>query len=158
MNNTLIQLKAEIFRQGQYSPPCPEGWCWFGQHCYYFSSSADTWNASSYCASNNSNLVVINSIDEQGFVKCNLSDSHWIGLRRNAGDAKQWHWVDGTIYTASEGSSITPDSCGCSGGDNCKECCGVINSGTYLNASTCTTPMKWVCEKSAHRCPSECHS
>lgn len=40
----------------------------------------------------------------------------------------------------------------------CSRCCAAINSSAHFHASLCATPMQWVCEKSAHRCPSECHS
>ncbi|XP_072420077.1 uncharacterized protein [Chiloscyllium punctatum] len=66
----------------ELSGECPENWRRFEQNCYYFSSESKTWtNAQRACASLDANLVVINKLEEQAFIKTWLQKKNrWIGL------------------------------------------------------------------------------
>uniref|UniRef100_A0A3P9M7S5 C-type lectin domain-containing protein n=1 Tax=Oryzias latipes TaxID=8090 RepID=A0A3P9M7S5_ORYLA len=45
---------------------CPEGWMRFGCSCYYKSTEKKTWiNSRDFCQKNGSDLVVVNSKEEQ---------------------------------------------------------------------------------------------
>uniref|UniRef100_A0A7N6AAS6 C-type lectin domain-containing protein n=1 Tax=Anabas testudineus TaxID=64144 RepID=A0A7N6AAS6_ANATE len=62
---------------------CPEGWKKFGCSCYFKSTEEKSWYESrKHCQSRGSDLVMINSKEEQDFVmKLNMNRESWIGLR-----------------------------------------------------------------------------
>ncbi|XP_020562572.1 CD209 antigen-like protein A isoform X1 [Oryzias latipes] len=103
INKTLLdeikQLKNQI--EGKR---CPEGWKRFGCSCYYKSTEKRIWyNSRSFCQKNGSDLVVVNSKEEQEFVSTlNQNAESWIGLFAGWSVQKQkyeWKWVDGSPLT-----------------------------------------------------------
>ncbi|XP_023816047.1 asialoglycoprotein receptor 2-like isoform X2 [Oryzias latipes] len=83
---------------------CPEGWMRFGSSCYYKSTKNRTWiDSRSFCQFAGSDLVVVNSKEEQEFVsKLNQNAESWIGLSIEWSSQKQkyeWKWVDGSPLT-----------------------------------------------------------
>uniref|UniRef100_A0AAY5K5M0 C-type lectin domain-containing protein n=1 Tax=Esox lucius TaxID=8010 RepID=A0AAY5K5M0_ESOLU len=68
--------------------------------CYYISSVKNTWNAGRQdCLNRRADLVIINSREEQAFIKA-LGHRSWIGLTDRDVDGT-WRWVDGTPMTTS---------------------------------------------------------
>ncbi|XP_023815526.1 C-type lectin domain family 4 member C-like isoform X2 [Oryzias latipes] len=72
-NNSRLQDEMQQLRDeneaydGQW---CPEGWRRFGSSCYYKSTEQKTWTDSrSFCQKNGSDLVVVNSKEEQQHFK-----------------------------------------------------------------------------------------
>uniref|UniRef100_A0A3B3HWU4 C-type lectin domain-containing protein n=1 Tax=Oryzias latipes TaxID=8090 RepID=A0A3B3HWU4_ORYLA len=64
-NNIIIPIlmKTNGFFEGKR---CPEGWKRFGCSCYYKSTEKRIWyNSRSFCQKNGSDLVVVNSKEEQ---------------------------------------------------------------------------------------------
>ncbi|XP_067456849.1 natural killer cells antigen CD94-like [Thunnus thynnus] len=112
LNMTLgVIRKFKTFPLEEYCPekkcqPCKTGWILFQKKCYLFYNEPDpwkTWGASqTYCKNNDSDLVVIDSLQEQEFIskhiKCYYDREHgyWIGLRKNNDN---WLWVDGRSDT-----------------------------------------------------------
>ncbi|XP_072104318.1 hepatic lectin-like [Mobula birostris] len=99
-NGSLARLQREIFRLRQSIDPVQllNIWRPFEESEYYFSSSRGTWEeAEQLCESMNSTLVVINSQEEQKYIRLNVKCEHWIGLHDRAKEGK-WRWVDGTDY------------------------------------------------------------
>ncbi|XP_023815528.1 CD209 antigen-like protein E isoform X2 [Oryzias latipes] len=93
------QLKNQIEEKR-----CPEGWKRFGNSCYYKSTEQKTWTDSrSFCQFVGSDLVVVNSKEEQEFVSTlNQNSESWIGLFAEGSPQKQkseWKWVDGSPLT-----------------------------------------------------------
>ncbi|NWI90928.1 CLC4C protein, partial [Pitta sordida] len=81
---------------------CPKGWKGFQRSCYFLSSDLMSWTESELnCTGMGSQLVVINSKEEQEFLsdlikKGSRGEDFYIGLR--AAHMGQWQWVDKTPY------------------------------------------------------------
>ncbi|XP_023815487.1 CD209 antigen-like protein A [Oryzias latipes] len=81
---------------------CPEGWKRFGSSCYYKSTEKKYWmDSRSFCQDEGSDLVVVNSKEEQEFVSAlNQKAESWIGLINLWSLPKpEWKWVDGSPLT-----------------------------------------------------------
>ncbi|XP_023815500.1 asialoglycoprotein receptor 1 isoform X2 [Oryzias latipes] len=104
INKTLLdeikQLKnqIEVFKGNR----CPEGWKRIGCNCYYKSTEEKDWHDSrDFCKDEGSDLVVVNSKEEQEFVSAlNQKAESWIGLfAEESSDNYEWKWVDGSPLT-----------------------------------------------------------
>ncbi|XP_050761752.1 C-type lectin domain family 4 member A-like [Gymnogyps californianus] len=79
---------------------CPKGWKRFQKSCYYISDDMmPSAESEQNCTGMGSQLVVINSKEEQVFLSKQLQqpprgENYYIGLR--AQKVGQWHWVDQT--------------------------------------------------------------
>ncbi|XP_062891732.1 asialoglycoprotein receptor 2-like [Mobula hypostoma] len=117
-------------------------WKFFNHKLYYFSLLQVTSDeAHEFCASVNSKLVVINSREEQEYIRQNIKHNHWIGLHYSAKE-QTWLWVDGTNYTSNVKSwaSGQPD-----GGEGCVV---VIDNGLWHDWF-CSDNHFFICEKPA---------
>ncbi|XP_026205627.1 CD209 antigen-like protein E isoform X2 [Anabas testudineus] len=97
--NEIKQLQDQI--KGKL---CPEGWKKFGYSCYFKSSKKNIWvEGRTDCKSRGSDLVTINSKEEQDFVtSLNENDKFWIGLEtiiKSKPNEWEWEWVDGSPLT-----------------------------------------------------------
>ncbi|XP_036071633.1 asialoglycoprotein receptor 1 isoform X2 [Oryzias melastigma] len=110
-SDKLNRMKAAIFKYSTFPvdlfcpdgvcQTCPKDWIQFQESCYFFNhfiSPWKTWDESrQLCRSNNSDLVVISSQEEQKFIKSRIKyyydewHGYWIGLRRINNN---WIWVD----------------------------------------------------------------
>ncbi|XP_069506591.1 early activation antigen CD69-like [Ambystoma mexicanum] len=90
--------RAENVKNGEVLPPCGEGWIWFRNKCYFFSEVEATWDYAKHaCASWNSSLAAIDNQREMDFMMRYKGEiDHWIGLRRESGQA--WKLVNGTEF------------------------------------------------------------
>ncbi|XP_049328347.1 C-type lectin domain family 4 member F-like [Astyanax mexicanus] len=76
----------------------PDGWKKFGSSYYYISSEKKNWNvARQDCKNRGADLVIINSREEQEFIK-KQNKYIWIGLT-DAEKEGEWKWVDGSPLT-----------------------------------------------------------
>ncbi|NXS98820.1 CLC4E protein, partial [Jacana jacana] len=81
---------------------CPKGWKLFQESCYYLSADRMPWRESvQNCTGMGSQLAVINSGEEQGFLNEELRQSsrgtnYYIGLR--AQKVGKWQWMDQTPF------------------------------------------------------------
>ncbi|XP_026205631.1 C-type lectin domain family 12 member B-like isoform X2 [Anabas testudineus] len=79
---------------------CSEGWTKFGCSCYRKYTEKKTWSQSrADCEENRSDLVSINSKEEQEFVTNMIqNEESWIGLRtvedKKLSTGYKWEWVD----------------------------------------------------------------
>uniref|UniRef100_UPI00398F0680 asialoglycoprotein receptor 1-like n=1 Tax=Pristiophorus japonicus TaxID=55135 RepID=UPI00398F0680 len=123
---------------------CPDQWTLFSQKCYYFSPNTDDWSSSQrFCSSKMANLVVIDTMEEQGYLKQELKAiRHWIGLNESniEGD---WVWVDGTDYATTQQfwSAGEPRDIG-----NYEECAGLRSDGKWAVYS-CSQKLNFICER-----------
>ncbi|XP_067332590.1 CD209 antigen-like protein A isoform X3 [Channa argus] len=83
---------------------CPEEWMRFGCSCYFMSTEKKSWSESrTDCVNRGSDLVIINSKEEQKMVsELTKNGASWIFLRteqQHSGGTYQGKWVDGSTLT-----------------------------------------------------------
>uniref|UniRef100_A0A669CAH5 C-type lectin domain-containing protein n=1 Tax=Oreochromis niloticus TaxID=8128 RepID=A0A669CAH5_ORENI len=90
------QLSNNCSLQSNHSEKCPDRWTRFGSSCYFKSTERKTWSDSRRdCQDKGADLVMINSKEEQEFIR-NMRGGSWIGL---TGWNYEWEWVDGSALT-----------------------------------------------------------
>ncbi|XP_048378059.1 C-type lectin domain family 10 member A-like isoform X2 [Stegostoma tigrinum] len=146
-NDIIDQLKT-IKENCQPQLECPDQWKEFHQKCYYFSPNTEDWSTSQrFCLSKTSNLVVINSAEEQGFLNKEIRlTRHWIGL--NGTNVDNWNWVDGTQYntTFKFWAPGEPKDL------RSYEACGGMKNDGRWNVYSCSQKLNFICER-----PVFCH-
>uniref|UniRef100_A0A3B5LB03 C-type lectin domain-containing protein n=1 Tax=Xiphophorus couchianus TaxID=32473 RepID=A0A3B5LB03_9TELE len=98
----VLNLCSDLF-EGETFLKCEAGWEKHGGNCYYFSTSKSSWiNSRRSCVDLGSDLVKIDSREEQLFLEIRLrglmmkdTDKFWIGLTDSVEEGK-WFWVDGS--------------------------------------------------------------
>ncbi|XP_078387487.1 asialoglycoprotein receptor 1-like [Cetorhinus maximus] len=125
---------------------CPRHWIQFNDSCYFFSTKKASWTSSKmYCSLRQSNLVVINTIEEQHSVAME-SDSKvfWIGLTDHENEDK-WEWVDGTDYktTPTFWAPQEPNNSGTG-----EDCAHTNDQGSW-NDNQCSQKFPYICEQRA---------
>ncbi|XP_023815508.1 C-type lectin domain family 17, member A-like isoform X2 [Oryzias latipes] len=151
INKTLLdeikQLKNQI--EVYEGNRCPEGWRRFGSSCYYKSTEKRIWyNSRSFCQKNGSDLVVVNSKEEQEFVSTlNQKVESWIGLYAGWSVQKrkyEWKWVDGSPLTETFlDESISKDR-------NKDDAVFLSTEGKWKQQDK-TNFKNWICEKNNSR-------
>ncbi|XP_052610693.1 CD209 antigen-like protein 2 [Peromyscus californicus insignis] len=128
--------------------PCPWDWELFQGSCYLFSQTQGSWEASaSSCQDLGAHLVIINSVEEQRFMKywnVRKNQRSWIGLsdlRRE----DSWQWVDGTPLQLSFWKEGEPNN------DGDEDCVELFTDD--WNDNKCTEQNFWVCEQPSVPCP-----
>ncbi|KAI4878035.1 hypothetical protein NFI96_028465, partial [Prochilodus magdalenae] len=124
------------------------GWRYFNSSIYYISTEKKSWSESrQYCRERGADLVIINSREEQEFIrKVYGSTEAWIGLT-DADTEGVWKWLDGSTLTTQFWWKGEPNDYG-------GEDCGITNfrfAGPH-NISTwadypCHHPVVGICEK-----------
>ncbi|XP_051898119.1 hepatic lectin-like [Pristis pectinata] len=141
------ELQAEIsgLREDLSLIPPFNQWRLFNKRLHFFSSTKQTWTeAQKFCASMNSQLVVIHSTTEQEYIQQNTNREHWIGLHDTAEEGT-WRWVDGTDYA----SNVKFWARGQPNGDeNQDEDCVVTEEG-FWHDWPCSSKHPPICEKLA---------
>ncbi|XP_030614086.1 CD209 antigen-like protein C [Archocentrus centrarchus] len=123
--------------------PCPAGWRKFSCSCYLLSERSDSWDAARKdCRDREADLVVIDSTEEQNYLKTITNTHTWIGLNDKEQEG-QWKWVDGTPLIMTYWGDRQPDNDG--GGEHC----GHVRNDEKRswNDLPCSTSLKWICEK-----------
>ncbi|XP_021170069.2 C-type lectin domain family 4 member A isoform X2 [Fundulus heteroclitus] len=132
--------------------PCLDDWLLFQSNCYLITKISygwKTWKQSrDSCAEKNAELVVIDSQEEQEFLKTNIEkyndDKHgyWIGLQKDTKD--MWTWVDGRNVSVTYWSTAEPGY---------SYACGLtnphINHLSNWGKASCTMKNRWICETRA---------
>ncbi|XP_030643559.1 C-type lectin domain family 4 member F-like [Chanos chanos] len=122
---------------------------WKYSSLYYISTERKTWSESrQYCRDRGADLVIINSKEEQEFIK-RLSGNKkaFIGLTDDVTEG-EWKWVDGTALTTGYWESGQPNSY--RGRDeDCvviqyNNCCEQLNT---WHDVPCHDHYHWICEK-----------
>uniref|UniRef100_A0A673A7D2 C-type lectin domain-containing protein n=2 Tax=Sphaeramia orbicularis TaxID=375764 RepID=A0A673A7D2_9TELE len=125
---------------------CKMGWRKFGMSCYFTSGSKKNWTESrKACIAEGSDLVIINTGDEQAFVNSllNSGENAWIGLTDSLTEG-EWKWVDGTPVTTAYWQPGQPNN------KFVEQDCGEIVQNSPVgdwNDDGCFADQKWICEK-----------
>ncbi|CAH7470973.1 killer cell lectin-like receptor subfamily G member 2 [Phodopus roborovskii] len=132
-----VVIVALASRGGASCQPCPQGWLWSQEHCYYLSEDAQDWEGSqAFCSAHQATLPLLNHT--QDFLrKYHITKESWVGAQRGA---EGWHWTDGVPLPSQlfpEDSEDHPDF-GCGGLE-----------GGRLVARDCSSLRPWVCAKRA---------
>ncbi|XP_069506573.1 C-type lectin domain family 2 member D-like isoform X3 [Ambystoma mexicanum] len=123
-------IRVENVKNSEVLPPCRDGWLGYLDKCYFFSEKEANWDdAKHVCASWNSSLAAIDNQREMDFVMRYKGEiDHWIGLRRDSGQA--WKWVNGTEFS---NWFIIGDY---------SECAFL---GSFVGSSGCHSKHNWIC-------------
>ncbi|XP_078527621.1 uncharacterized protein LOC144799886 [Lissotriton helveticus] len=126
---------------------CKEEWTFQNLHCYYFSEEVQNWWISrQWCMSHKSQLVSVNSREEQVFINGrsrNSDDTFWIGYSDYQKEG-QWLWEDGSSNILNFWKRREPDNY--KGVENCAttEQTGSVFS---WNDDNCMRRLRYICEK-----------
>ncbi|XP_049327983.1 C-type lectin domain family 4 member M-like [Astyanax mexicanus] len=122
-----------------------DGWIYFSSSLYYVSTEKKIWSESrNNCRKRGSDLVIINSREEQVFINTLIKDQKvWIGLSDGETEGV-WKWVDGSelitgFWYPGEPNSYGDEDCGLYGYGSDP----VNNWADY----PCNTHFFWICEK-----------
>ncbi|XP_036933214.1 C-type lectin domain family 4 member M-like isoform X1 [Acanthopagrus latus] len=125
---------------------CKTGWQKFDISCYFVSAQQKNWTSSRQeCINMGADLVVIDSLDEQAFVKGMLKSGQnaWIGLTDSLTEGT-WMWVDGTPVTTSYWQPGQPNSF--NGNQDCGEILHRAAGVGEWNDDGCFAEQNWICE------------
>ncbi|KAL7405197.1 hypothetical protein ABVT39_025113 [Epinephelus coioides] len=122
-----------------------QGWTYFRGSLYYISSTAAPWQQSrSDCQQRGADLVIINSKEEQEFVR-HFQKVLWIGLSDSETEGR-WKWVDGTPLTTSYWARGEPNGHLFGRDEDCAEIMN-YNLENGWNDDSCYQQKSWICEK-----------
>ncbi|XP_057565555.1 C-type lectin domain family 4 member G [Hippopotamus amphibius kiboko] len=146
-------IRSELFRAlegvrlGNSScEQCPQSWLPFQGSCYFFSTQRATWvEAQRHCEEASGHLVIVQGLDEQGFLSRNTRGrGYWLGLRavRRARRIQGYQWVDGVPLSFSHWNKGEPnDSLGR------EDCVMMLRTGMWNDARCDSKEDCWICEK-----------
>ncbi|XP_062321817.1 low affinity immunoglobulin epsilon Fc receptor-like isoform X2 [Osmerus eperlanus] len=137
--------------QERVCSPCLKGWKLFSSKCYFFSTEKRSWSRSRVdCVKQGGDLVIIDSPEEQDFVRKHTPQYHspaeryWIGLDSQE-DRGIWVWVDNTRL--SEGYWLNESSSVHASRD--KECVSTLRETSPARSwreAHCRSRFRWICE------------
>ncbi|CAL8323336.1 unnamed protein product [Boreogadus saida] len=119
---------------------CLAGWQPHGGSCYFLSAEKKSWMASwKDCQDRGSDLVVINSKEEQNFIN-NFCWPVWIGLHDIESES-EWKWVDGSPMNLSLWTPGEPNNVGN------EDCAELMPESKTWNDRTCSAERHWACKQ-----------
>ncbi|KAL1778204.1 killer cell lectin-like receptor subfamily G member 2 [Sigmodon hispidus] len=123
--------------RGAKCQPCPQGWLWSQEHCYYLSEEAQDWEGSqAFCSAHHATLPLLSHT--QDFLrKYQITIDSWVGAQRSP---EGWHWTDGVSLP----SQLFPED----SEDHPDFSCGGFEEGRLV-ALNCSSPRLWVCARGA---------
>ncbi|XP_070280116.1 killer cell lectin-like receptor subfamily G member 2 [Myotis yumanensis] len=130
---SMVAIVALASRTGAVCRPCPHGWLWSGEHCYYLSTEAQAWEASqAFCSAHHATLPLLSHT--QDFLgRYPVTKYSWVGARRGP---QGWHWIDGGPLPPQLVPEEDKDQPGL-------KCAGL--EGGKLMALDCASSRPWVC-------------
>uniref|UniRef100_A0A8C2EDU2 C-type lectin domain-containing protein n=1 Tax=Cyprinus carpio TaxID=7962 RepID=A0A8C2EDU2_CYPCA len=99
-NRNLLNERQQLINQLQLL--CKEDeWIYYKSSFYYMSNERKSWTESRQdCLKKGADLIIINSSEEQDFVKSNtVKREFWIGVT-DSDVEDSWKWVDGSTLTS----------------------------------------------------------
>ncbi|KAM7393959.1 hypothetical protein PAMP_020792 [Pampus punctatissimus] len=135
------ELKRKLVNFTEYYQ---QGWVYFNNSFYFISKWENSWQDSrNDCLQRGTDLVIINSKEEQEFVN-QVKKQMWIGLTDRETEGT-WKWVDGSPVITSYWGYNEPNS-----HQGTDEDCGEIklmNQENKWNDKPCESKNHWICEK-----------
>ncbi|XP_025108877.1 C-type mannose receptor 2-like isoform X2 [Pomacea canaliculata] len=120
--------------------------------CYRISTLAMSWwQAQETCYKKGGNLLSISSLDEQTDMLIWLrrkSKRWWVGLKRISPGVNEWSWLDSAVKFS---SLVTPWETKEPNNMKGKEECVEISPRGQLNDESCSSTLRFICEKSSGR-------
>ncbi|KAG8523355.1 Killer cell lectin-like receptor subfamily G member 2, partial [Galemys pyrenaicus] len=133
-----VAIVALASRAGASCQPCPRGWMWSEEHCYYLSTEAQAWEASqAFCSAHQATLPLL-SHTQDFLSRYPVTKYSWVGARRGS---QGWHWTNGAPLPHQlfpEEDEDQPDL----------HCAGL--QGGKLVAFDCASSRPWVCVKGTY--------
>ncbi|XP_048196260.1 killer cell lectin-like receptor subfamily G member 2 [Perognathus longimembris pacificus] len=112
--------------------PCPPGWMWSEERCFYLSAEAQDWAASqAFCVAHNATLPLFSHTQDL-LSRHPFTQRSWVGAHRGP---HGWHWIDGVplLSQLPKEDLEEPDLS-----------CGGLEEGRLV-ALNCSSPRPWVC-------------
>ncbi|XP_052321163.1 CD209 antigen-like protein E [Oncorhynchus keta] len=141
--NNLTKERDQLQTCNKYGT-CPQDWIRSCCSCYYISPDEKTWEDSRKdCQTRGANLVIINSREEQAFIKA-FNKRAWFGLTDKEVEGT-WRWVDDTPLTTSYWTKGEPN-------DLKGEDCALVDNTqkdpvVAWNDVPCNHTNSWICER-----------
>ncbi|XP_051856756.1 killer cell lectin-like receptor subfamily G member 2 isoform X1 [Antechinus flavipes] len=134
----VITIVALASRVGTKCRPCPEGWIWSEEHCYYHSLEVQSWEDSkAFCSAQQASLPVLSQT--QDFLsRYPIQRLYWVGLRRGP---EGWQWINGAPLPPQLLLNEDEDS-------PQNQNCGGLEEGK-LKALECASSRPWICVREA---------
>uniref|UniRef100_A0A2K6FRB0 Killer cell lectin like receptor G2 n=1 Tax=Propithecus coquereli TaxID=379532 RepID=A0A2K6FRB0_PROCO len=130
-----VAIVALASRAGVRCQPCPQGWMWSEEHCYYLSAEAQAWEASrAFCSAHSATLPLL-SHTQDFLSRYPVTKYCWVGAQRGP---QGWHWIDG--------SPLPPQLLPEDDEDNPDLSCAGLEEGKLV-AMDCSSLRPWVCAK-----------
>ncbi|XP_040499883.1 killer cell lectin-like receptor subfamily G member 2 [Ursus maritimus] len=130
-----VAIVALASRAGTRCRPCPQGWMWSEEHCYYLSAEAQAWEASqAFCSAHQATLPLL-SHTQDFLSRYPVTKHSWVGARQGP---QGWQWIDGALLSPQllpEEEEDQPDLK-----------CGGLEGGKLV-ALDCASPRPWVCAR-----------
>ncbi|XP_062454337.1 C-type lectin domain family 17, member A-like [Rhea pennata] len=142
----LQDITALICKALPESSRCSAGWKIFEKSCYSFSTETMSWeDARQICADQGSHLVVVNTDQEQNFLKDNINSSstYWLGVTDKLEEGI-WLWINGEALSISYWNTWRKNK------DKEQQDCGSIGPDGIWIDDRCSRAHRWICEKSWH--------
>uniref|UniRef100_A0A3B1KCI4 C-type lectin domain-containing protein n=1 Tax=Astyanax mexicanus TaxID=7994 RepID=A0A3B1KCI4_ASTMX len=154
--NHLTAERDQLADRNLHQPDCRErpvtdantnlvdGWIYFSSSLYYISTEEKSWTESrNDCRKRGSDLVIINSREEQDFINTLRKDQWvWIGLSDGEREGV-WKWVDGSELITGFWRPGEPNSLG-------EEDCAITDISSdpvnTWNDYPCNRQLVWICE------------
>ncbi|XP_054471972.1 CD209 antigen-like protein E isoform X4 [Anoplopoma fimbria] len=150
LNDNLTKVTKEMERLQLSSQ---QRWILFSSSCYLLSEESASWDESRQdCRDKGSDLVIVDTLEEQEFLSSIIRKLTWIGLsdRDNEGT---WIWIDGTPLSDTVKYWNEPPNNGGghpqSGEQDCVQIVVRRNPRGNWNDLRCDKSRQWICEKLA---------
>ncbi|XP_066111373.1 killer cell lectin-like receptor subfamily G member 2 [Saccopteryx bilineata] len=130
-----VAIVALASRTGTGCRPCPQGWLWFGEHCYFLSAKTQAWEASNASCSAHQATLPLLSHTQDFLSRYPVTKFSWVGARQGP---QGWHWIDGTPVPP----QLLPEE----DEDQPDLKCGGLEGGRLV-ALDCASSRPWVCAR-----------
>ncbi|XP_040550435.1 uncharacterized protein CLEC17A [Gallus gallus] len=138
----LWDITARICKAGP-KKKCLAGWKDFEESCYYFSTERMSWReAKEICDDRGAHLVIINSEQEQAFLKnsINSSKTYWLGVTDEQQEGT-WLWTNGDAVSISYWMAWQENK-----DQDQKDCGAMVSNGMWAD-ERCSHLHHWICER-----------
>ncbi|XP_074049674.1 killer cell lectin-like receptor subfamily G member 2 [Macrotis lagotis] len=128
---TIVALASRI---GAKCRPCPEGWIWSEEQCYYHSLEIQSWEDSkAFCLAHQASLPIM-SRTQDFLSRFHIHRLYWVGLHRGP---EGWSWINGAPLSP----QLQPEE---DEGSLQNRNCGGLEEGK-LKALECASARPWIC-------------